>query len=489
VIADRYELIEQIGTGGMATVWKARDTLLGRPVAIKRLLPHLATDPDSAERFKREAQAAASLNHPGIVTVFDTGEDDDGPYIILELVEGDTLAAKLAETAPLAPAAVVDIVSQVGSALDHAHALGVVHRDIKPANLILDPEGRIRLADFGIARTLDDPTTVTATGELVGTISYLAPEILDGRAATPASDIYSLGAVTYELLTGRPPFTAETPAALLEAVRNSEPPSLGGVAPDQMATEVARAMSKDPAQRPSTAGVFAAGLMGSTTLVLGSPLPSRRPMSTSGSKSAREKGGSEEPTVVTAATTVSPVPPPPRSVEPVSQWTRWPLVATLLGVLALAAAAMSNDQDPRDADDARGALPVVETTTTIPMTTTAPTTTIPTTTTTVPTTITLVDTPESVASEIASLLATLQPPQFKPKDVKAVDDRLDSAMEEWETGDRDELIQELERVFEAVGDLETSQERVELTDQLVHLAELMGFDVEQGGEGDPESDD
>lgn len=489
MIADRYELTEQIGTGGMATVWKARDTLLGRPVAIKRLLPHLANDPGSAERFNREAQAAASLNHPGIVTVFDTGEDEDGPYIILELIEGDTLAAKLAEAGPLAPVAVVDIVAQVGSALDHAHALGVVHRDIKPANLILDPEGRVRLADFGIARTVDDPTTVTATGELVGTISYLAPEILEGHAATPASDIYSLGAVTYELLTGRPPFTADTPAALLEAVRSTEPPSLSGMAPDQMASEVARAMSKDPAQRPSTAGVFAAALMGSATLVLGSPIPSRAPISTSGSRSARKNGGSEEPTVVTAAATAPTLPPSSQAVEPVSQRTRWPLVAMLLGVLALVAAAMSNNQDPTDVDEPRGALPVAETTTSIPPTTTT-TTTIPTTTTTIPTTTTtLVDSPESVASEIGSLLATLQPPQFKPKDVRAVDARLDSVMEEWESGDRDQLIRELERAFETVEDLGNSSERDALTEQLVHLAELMGFDVEQGGQGDQQGDD
>ncbi len=492
MIADRYELTEQIGTGGMATVWIARDTLLGRPVAIKRLLPHLATDPGSAERFKREAQAAASLNHPGIVTVFDTGEDEDGPYIVLELIEGATLAAKLAATGPFAPTVVVDIVSQVGSALDHAHALGVVHRDIKPANLILDPEGRVRLADFGIARTLDDPTTVTATGELVGTISYLAPEILEGHAATPASDIYSLGAVTYELLMGRPPFTAETPAAILEAVRSTEPPSLSGVAPDQMAAEVARAMSKDPAQRPTTAGVFAAALMGSATLVLGLPTSSRAPISTSGPRSARENGGSEEPTVVTAATTASPVPPPSRHAEPVSRRTRWSLVAILLGVLALAGAAMSNNRDPADSDDARGALPVAETTTTVSTTTTVPTTTttVPTTTTTIPTTTTtLVDTAESVAFEIETLLATLQPPQFKPKDVERVDDRLDRVMKEWANGDRDELTRELERAFEAVGDLDNSPEREELTEQFIHLAELMGFDVEQGGQGGDESDD
>lgn len=481
MIADRYELTEQIGTGGMATVWKATDTLLGRSVAIKRLLPHLANDPASAQRFKREAQAAASLNHPGIVTVFDTGEDEDGPFIVLELIEGETLAARLAGAGPFDPASVVDMVSQVGSALDHAHALGVVHRDIKPANLILDPDGRVRLADFGIARTIDDPTTVTVTGDLIGTISYLAPEIVEGHPATPASDIYSLGAVAYELLAGSPPFAGETPAALLEAVRSSEPPGLGGVAPDQMADAVAQAMAKDPAQRPTSAGSFAAALMGTATLVLGRPTSLGAEMYPS-----RGLAGSEESTVVTSLPT-----PQPEEIA-TGHRNRWPLVAILVAVLALAAAAMSNDRDPADPNAARGALPVAGTTTTVPPTTTVPTTTttVPTTTTTLPsTTTTLVDTPENVASEIEALLAALQPPQFRPRDVQRVDDRLGSVMEEWENGDREALSQELEGAFGAVADLDDSPEREELTELFIHLAELMGFEVEQGGQGGEDGDE
>src|SRR5262245_23050138 len=137
----------------MATVWRATDTLLGRTVAVKRLLPHLAKDPDAAARFKREAHAAASLSHPGIVTVYDTGEDEVGPFIVLELIEGPTLAG----SGPLTPTRVVDVITQASKALDHAHAVGIVHRDVKPANLIVDSEGRVRLTDFGIARTIDDP--------------------------------------------------------------------------------------------------------------------------------------------------------------------------------------------------------------------------------------------------------------------------------------------------------------------------------------------
>jgi serine/threonine-protein kinase len=435
----------------------------------------LANDPAAAERFKREAQAAASLSHPGIVTVFDSGADEEGPFIVLELIEGVTLADHLAVTGPLDPGSVVDIVSQVGSALDHAHAQGVVHRDIKPANVILDPDGRARLADFGIARAIEDPSTITASGELIGTIAYLAPEILAGDPATPASDLYSLGAVSYELLAGRPPYLAETPAALLEAVRSGEPPGLQGIAPDQMASAVARAMAKEPSARPASAGEFAVAMLGSATLVM-SPgiVPPVGEM----------RAGSEEPTVV------SNVPPPrARDAEPVpSGRARWSIAAALLGVLALAAAALTTDRDPGASEEGGDPVAAAATsTTTVVTTTTTPvtTTTLPATTTTAPTTTTTAaDTPETVAEEIEDLLAALQPPVFQPREVRRVGDRLDQVMEEWEADDREDLIRELERIFDEVGDLEGSEERDEITAQLVRLAEMMGFQVEQGGGGE-----
>ena len=303
MIADRYRPIEQIGAGGMATVWKAEDTVLGRHVAIKRLLPHLADDPAASERFAHEARAAAKLSHPGIVTVFDTGEDADGPYIVLELITGETASAQLARSGPMGPQEAGLMISQVAAALDHAHAAGVIHRDIKPANLIIEPDGRVRLADFGIARTLDDRATITGSGELVGTISYLAPEILRGEPATPSSDIYGLGAVTYELISGRPPFSADSPAALLEAVRSSDVPSLDGLAPDPISTAVGRAMARAPEDRPDTAGAFAAELVGSTTLVMAAaPVP--------GTVDPAPVTGSEDPTVVQPATPPPPPPPP-----------------------------------------------------------------------------------------------------------------------------------------------------------------------------------
>jgi serine/threonine-protein kinase len=453
----------------MATVWRAKDTLLGRFVAIKRLAPHLADDPVAAQRFNREAQAAAGLSHPGIVTVFDSGEDDQGPFIVLELIEGPTLADHLAETGPLAPATVIDIVSQVASALDHAHAQGVVHRDIKPANVILEAGGRARLADFGIARTIGDPATITDSGELVGTITYLAPEILSGQPATPVSDVYSLGAVSYELLAGRPPYQAGTPAALLDAVRQEAPPSLRGMAPDQMASAVSSAMARDPAARPATAGEFAAAMIGSATLVMGpgmvSPLPGGIAL------------GSEDPTVVSDLP-LAPVGPAERTP---TRRVRWPLAAGLLALLALAATAMTIDRDPGSAEEgsalaAATITAVTSTTTTVPTTTTAPTTT-------------LADTPESTAEDIAGLLAALGPPEFSPREVRQVEERLQRVMEEWQDDDREELRRELERAFESVDDLEPSEEREELTALLVQLADLMGFEVEQGNGGDDEGDD
>lgn len=471
MIGDRYEPIEQIGTGGMATVWRAKDTLLGRFVAVKRLLPHLAGDPVAAQRFDREAQAAAGLSHPGIVTVFDSGVDTEGPFIVLELIEGPTLADHLAETGPLDPATVVAIVSQVASALDHAHAQGVVHRDIKPANVILEAGGRARLADFGIAHTIEDPATITDSGELVGTITYLAPEILAGQPATPVSDVYSLAAVTYELLAGTPPFQAETPAALVEAVRQGAPPSLRGLAPDQMASAVSSAMARDPAARPATAGELAAALVGSATLVMGPDMVSLAP--------GGAVLGSEDPTVV------SDLPPAPvgEAERSPTGRARWMLAAGLLGLLALAATAMTMERDPGPAEEG-ATLAAAATTTTLTTTTLPTTTTAPATTTTVPITTTLADTPESVAGEMSALLAGLSPPEFHPKEVRQLEERLDRVMEKWQDDDREELRRELERAFEDVADLERSEQREELTSLLVELAQLMGFEVDQGNGGE-----
>ena len=452
----------------MATVWKATDTLLGREVAVKRLLPHLATDLHAAERFSREAQAAARLSHPGIVTVFDTGKDEDGPFIILELIEGDTLASTLAQGGAMSPADVVNIVSQAAMALDHAHAQGVIHRDIKPGNLILDSEGRVRLTDFGIAKTVDDPTTVTGTGELVGTIAYIAPEILDGSDATPASDVYSLAAVAYELSAGRAPFSAETTAGLLDAVRRSEPLSLAGVAPQELVTAISAGMSTDPSRRPQTAGTFAYALTGAT-LVMESESPTQLVDHLAPTVLMVE---SDEPKLVNKASASIPAEPTPV----MGKSPRRPLLAVLVGVIALAVAvaAASADRNTVESNQQEAGPLVVGTTTTALATTAPPTTSL----TSAPTTTPL-DTPAMVALDTRSLLGELEPPQFKPKDLRRVEDRLDKVMEVWERGNSDDLEEEFENLLEAVADLDESAQRDELTASLIQLAAVMGLEVER----------
>jgi serine/threonine-protein kinase len=459
VTGDRYEPIEAIGTGGMATVWRANDRILGRQVAIKRLLPHLASDPSAAARFKKEAQAAAGLSHPGIVTVFDTGEDDEGPFIVLELVEGPTLADRLSTEGPLDPPTVVSIVQRVAESLDHAHSEGIVHCDIKPSNLILDHSGGVRLTDFGIARTVEDPTTLTSPSDLFGTIAYMAPEILEGQPATPASDIYSLGAVTHEMLSGKPPFRADNVGALLTAIRNGEVTPLTEAA-EGVAATVARALSTDPAKRPASAGAFAAGLVASTTLPLDGVLiavSGPEPIGTS---------QSEDPTLVMTGAR--------REPEKYHRFSRrWALAAISIGALALALALTFDGLEP----EATGMTPV-EAAATSTSTTGTSTTTSSTTSTTI------ADTPETMATVIETALAGLQPPEFKPKEVREIEEALDAVMKKWSEGDMEDIVKKFEDLFEAVTELPGSQERQEITEMVIRLAELMSLDVREESESD-----
>lgn len=456
MVDDRYELIETIGTGGMAVVWKARDRTLDRSVAIKRLLPHLGSDPAAAARFQREARAAAALRHPGIVTVYDTGEDDEGPYIVLELVEGRTLADRLRSEGPLDPPEVAALMRSVAAALDHAHAQGVVHRDIKPSNLMVDDDGGVRITDFGIAMTLEDPTEVTTEEELIGTIAYMAPEILDGEPASPASDIYSLAAVTQVLLTGAPPFQTDHIGALAAAIRAGDRTVMEDV-PAGMADMVQQAMSPKPADRPGSAGAFAAGLVASTTL----PIPRTPAVPTS-------RAGSDEPTLVMAGAGRPDSDHNGRRGLPVL------LGVSVIGVGLLIWAALAREA-PSEAADA--SLPAVaaagaETTTTMNPTTSTTTTT---TTTTVPTTV--ADTPETIATAIFAALAEMRPPEFHPRDVNRIDEALRKTLEEWAKGDREKAEKELEKLAERVDDLPDSDERDALVVPVLDLAEAMGFDV------------
>jgi serine/threonine-protein kinase len=208
LIGGRYALFDVLGTGGMATVWRARDEVLGREVAVKVLSPQYAADPAFRTRFEREARHVASLSHPRLVTVFDCGVDGTVPFIVMELVAGRTLRQILDDAGVLPPDDAVTIAAAVCEGLEAAHAAGVVHRDIKPANIVLSG-GEVKLLDFGIAR-LEDSAGRTRTQAVLGTAAYLSPEQAAGRPAGPAADLYALGCVLFEMLTGTPPFTADS---------------------------------------------------------------------------------------------------------------------------------------------------------------------------------------------------------------------------------------------------------------------------------------
>jgi beta-lactam-binding protein with PASTA domain len=230
-VGNRYELSGLLGRGGMAEVRMGHDLRLGRPVAVKRLRSDLAADPTFQARFRREAQAAASLNHPAIVSVYDTGEEPDAtgqsiPYIVMEYVEGKTLREILREGRRVLPERALEVVADVLGALDYSHRAGIVHRDIKPANIMLTPNGSVKVMDFGIARAIaDSSATMTATAAVVGTAQYLSPEQARGEQVDARSDIYSTGCVLYELLTGRPPFVGDSPVSVAyQHVREDAPP-------------------------------------------------------------------------------------------------------------------------------------------------------------------------------------------------------------------------------------------------------------------------
>ncbi|GAB4001547.1 serine/threonine-protein kinase [Nocardioides ultimimeridianus] len=265
-MAHRYRLDERIATGGMGVVWKATDTRLGRTVAVKVLKHEYADDEMFRARFDTEARHAASLHHPGICGVYDYSTDapaGGAPYLVMEYVDGQPLSALLAQGKEagrtMDPEIVRDLMTQTAAALAVAHQAGIVHRDVKPANLIITPDRRVKVTDFGIARA-GDATAITRTGAVMGTPQYLSPEQARGDAATFSSDVYSLGCVAYECLTGNRPFEAETPVATLLAHLQQPVPQLPPSVPGDLAKVVTRAMAKDPAQRFADGAALAAAL-------------------------------------------------------------------------------------------------------------------------------------------------------------------------------------------------------------------------------------
>lgn len=259
LLSDRYRLEDLIAEGGMGQIWRALDERLQRPVAVKVLRPGGSGDETFVERFRVEAVNSAALQHPNIVTVHDFGEGEHSAFLVMELIEGKPLSAVIAEEGPLAPEVATEILHQAASALQAAHDAGVVHRDVKPANIVVDDDGYARLTDFGISKAMSG-SALTQTGEMLGTAHYLSPEQVQGRPATPASDLYALAVVGFEMLTGDRPFVGESMIVTALAHVGQPAPRLPETVPEPLRTTVLAGLAKLPEQRPADAAAFAAAL-------------------------------------------------------------------------------------------------------------------------------------------------------------------------------------------------------------------------------------
>jgi eukaryotic-like serine/threonine-protein kinase len=334
VLGGRYALGAMLGSGGMGQVYRARDRVLERTVAVRVLSPVATDNRELVARFGREARAAAALHHPNIVTVFDSGADGDLQYLVMEYVEGQSLAGLLRREGVLEPRRAAEVGRQVCLALAAAHAAGLVHRDITPGNVLVDPAGLVKVADFGIAK-LAAATTMTGDGMVLGTAAYLAPEQAQGRPVDGRSDLYGLGCVLYELVTGAPPFAGDSPVAVA-ARQVTEPPippsdrnPRVGVALEAV---VLTALAKDPADRYQSAAAMAQDLDRIVTDAGSAPLNAAR----GGSPTDRLPDS-----IPTGAATV------PMRRRP--GWVPWALVAAL-GIIALVAVALwPRDGDPQAA--------------------------------------------------------------------------------------------------------------------------------------------
>ncbi|HET9127899.1 MAG TPA: serine/threonine-protein kinase [Propionibacteriaceae bacterium] len=252
VLARRYRVSSRIASGGMGEVWSGTDLETEETLAIKIMHPHTAEEQTFAARFREEARLAGELRHPNIVHVCDSGEDDGLAFMVMELVPGTTVAKLVASTGAQRPALVWSVMSQVAAALAVAHEHGIVHRDVKPSNILITADGVVKLSDFGIAHATD-AVVETRMGEILGTPHYLSPEQAEGKRATPQSDLYALGVVAHEMLTGHKPFARDTPIATALAHLMSPPPELPERVPEELAAMVLACLEKEPQDRPISA--------------------------------------------------------------------------------------------------------------------------------------------------------------------------------------------------------------------------------------------
>jgi serine/threonine protein kinase len=316
VLGGRYVLDSQLAVGGMGEVWRGHDEVLGREVAVKLLRPASTDEEEAMRRFRREATSSAALQHPNIVATYDWGEVDGTAYLVMELVPGRTLSEVLASEGTLDPDRVRGIMVQAASALAAAHHAGIVHRDIKPGNIMLTDEGMVKLADFGIARSAD-ATAVTRTGEVLGTPHYLSPEQATGHPATGASDLYSLGVVGHEMLTGVRTFERSTPIATALAQVNEPPGPLPDSVPEDLREVVGQCLAKLPSERPASARAVAR-LLGATEEGLPEPTgPAEEVVDEEDLRKELERATAAADAVAATATpTPAPARPPREAPEP-----------------------------------------------------------------------------------------------------------------------------------------------------------------------------
>ena len=362
----RYRLESRIATGGMGEVWRATDTSLGREVAVKVLKSEYADDPLFRSRFEVEARHAAALHHPGVASVYDVGESAllgraDGsavprPFLVMELVDGQPLSALLRGGRPLDPQAVRDLLAQAADAIGAAHRAGIVHRDVKPANLLVTPDRRVKITDFGIARA-SDGLGLTGTGQVMGTPQYLSPEQARGATATPASDVYSLGVVAFECLAGHRPFDADSPVATALAHLNDPVPALPRSVPADLAAVVRRAMSKDPEQRYADGDAFAAALRDpSAAVAAGAATAFVPPVAAAPPTQTTQV---LPPVRDPARTPVAAPPPPPPTTGRRNPWLVVLLVAAVVAavVLVIVVATQANKDNSPSGSDATTSAP------------------------------------------------------------------------------------------------------------------------------------